>query len=375
VADVWEARFRLSGVGAFGGLRPARWRELCVAQIPVGRAGLVGGAGSAPLPDFEQAPFGAVLGGPCGWWSSCSGCLGSAVHSITERKFGAMNHDHAVSSARAGDFGRRASSLLAAVTLISLGACSSINPMAVEARFNSVGGAIQPLRLPDPDSEDVHRRGLSLRIDSQLAQEDSEFSSRFAAALRQASDGRYESMRGVEGKDAQFEIFITEMNESNGFEKSEVGGVAGALAGAGTGLYVARNNPWLGIGAGAFGGYLLGELLFGENRDAFIYQVEFRQRTSAAGRLDFDDVAENSGSQGIGGMGDDEIHMAAMRVQKSVDKAVFDTTTNVAREVRYFGILVDGGALSGKDARRAEARRIMLERVPGWLMGGQAVAF
>jgi hypothetical protein len=285
-----------------------------------------------------------------------------------------MNHDHAVSSARAGDFGRRASSLLAAATLISLGACSSINPMAVEARFDSVGGAVQPLRLPDPDSEDVHRRGLSLRIDSQLAQEDSEFASRFAAALRQASDGRYESMRDVEGKDPQFEIFITEMSESSGFDESEIGGVAGALAGAGVGLAVA-SDPWLGIGAGSLSGYLLGELLFGENRDAFIYQVEFRQRTSAAGRLDFDDVAENSGSQGIGGMGDDEIHMAAMRVQKSVDKAVFDTTTNVAREVRYFGILVDGGALSGKDARRAEARRIMLERVPGWLMGGQAVAF
>ena len=102
----------------------------------------------------------------------------------------------------------RSASLVACATLFLLAGCETLSrPFTSEAKFGSVGGSLSPRRLPDPDPEDVHLGGLSVRIDSGLASEDAEFIPNFVEALRAASGGRYKSMRDVD-KQPQFETIL-----------------------------------------------------------------------------------------------------------------------------------------------------------------------
>ncbi len=287
-----------------------------------------------------------------------------------------MERESAFDSAAAGAFGGRVAFAAASMLLLTLGSCQSINPMRTDGSVGTVGGALQPLRLPDPDSASVHLGGLALRVDSPLVSGDPGFGARFAASLRDAAGDRYRSMRGVEGKEPQFEIYITEMGESSGFDKNQMAAVLGAAAGGGAGYALGGDNRFWAAASGAAIGGILAPFLFGETQEVFAYAVEFRQRTSAEGGFGFEESSLDRGAQGFGVVDSEQaIAMAASRVQSAVQQTTFEAKTNIAREVRYFAISVKGGALTSEDERRAEARRLMLERVPSWLMGGRPIDF
>lgn len=248
-------------------------------------------------------------------------------------------------------------------------ACGSFDPTAVTARLDCLGGAVQPMLLPGPDSSVVHPRGLALRIESSLAREDPDFGARLASALRASSVRHYDSMEGVDDKHPHFEICIIEVSASAGPESNDASGVICALSGADVCRRVARSNPWHDLAVALASGDARRVTAIERACQAFVYRVEFRQRTCEGGGalLGLDVEREPEGVMTVGYS--DVVRTAAMRAKRSVRSATFDRDANVAKVVRHFGILVTGGVLASDDAYRAEARRVMLDRVPGWLMG------
>jgi hypothetical protein len=271
-------------------------------------------------------------------------------------------------------FHRACAALAAAVLAITLASCGSMNPTAVSVRLDCLGGAVQPLLMPRPEPEAVHARGLALRIESPLLQGDPGFVDRLAAALHQVSPRHYATMQGAGDKEPQFEICITEMRFSAGLENNEAAGVICALSRSRCCRRTARDGAWSELAAAMCASEPNGPMNLGRSQCAFVYRVEFRQRTRAGtdGYISRSLAPDEDPAASAGDL--DSVGLAAMRVRRALETVDYDPSNGVAKVVRHFGILVDGGLLSTEDACRGEVRRIVLERVPAWLMCGKHVS-
>lgn len=262
-----------------------------------------------------------------------------------------------------------ASLLFAAVAAT---ACSSLaRPFSgPDADFSGAGGAISP---DDdlPPAETCLPKGLRISIDSSLM--DETFRGQLVEKLRAASGGRYASMKG-ETKDPQFELLVTEMTNNDKFEPSTVGAIVGGLGGAAGG---AAADKWSGRGAaiGGVAGAAVGWLAFSKQQDTWAFEVKFKQRTSAEGHGKLQQKQENKTNSGGAQTGNTGLTAGGGSLNDQVKNVSFDVKSNCAVQTRYFAVAVEGGAFSTQDGRKEAARKMLLDRLPGWLMGGHAVDF
>lgn len=84
-----------------------------------------------------------------------------------------------------------------------------------------------------------------------------------------------------------------------------------------------------------------------------------RNETSSGGSL--------QGNTGVGSGGS-----SANDQTKVVD---WDVASNCAVQTRYFAVAVEGGAFSTEAGRAEAAKAVLLDRLPGFLMGGNVVDF
>jgi len=251
-------------------------------------------------------------------------------------------------------------------------ACSSLaRPFTgPDADFSGAGGAITPDDdLPQP--ENCVPKGLRIAIDSSLM--DDAFKAQLAEKMRAASGGRYASMRG-ETKDAQYELIVTEMTNNDKFEPSTVGAIVGGLGGAAGG---AAADKWsvrgaaIGGVAGAAGGWLL----FSKQQDTWAFEVKFKQRTSAEGHGRLQQKQANNTNSGGAQTGNTGLRAGGGSLNDQVKTVTFDVKSNTAVQTRYVAVAVEGGAFSTEAGRKEAAQKVLLERLPGYLMGGVAVDF
>jgi len=259
-----------------------------------------------------------------------------------------------------------------AVLLLSSGCSTLARPFSgPEAQFSPAGGALVPDEdLPPP--EDAVVGGLRVTINSELMNE--EFRPKLLEELRRKAAGRYKSMVG-ETKPPQFEIVITEMTESNGFDTSTIGAVAGGLAGAGTGIAVDQNNRTRGGVVGGAGGALAGAFFFGEQQNGWAFEVIFKQRTSAEGAKKIDTNSRSGTNSGGSLAGTTGVLSGGSGLQERVTSTSFDVTSNTSVTTRYFAVACQGGVFSSDAGRAEAARETLLKRVSDWLMGGADVGF
>lgn len=259
--------------------------------------------------------------------------------------------------------------LLAAAVSTS---CSSLaRPFTgPDAEFTGAGGAISP---DDdlPPAEDCVPKGLRITIDSTLM--DEEFRGELVSKLRETSGGRYVSMRGQQGE-PQFELQVTEMTNNDKFEPSTVGAIVGGLGGAAGGA--AADKRWRSRGAtiGGIGGAAAGWLLFSEQQNIWAFEVKFKQRTSAEGSGQINQRQSNETGSG-GNVQGNAGAFGGSSVEEQTKRVTFDVTSNTAVQTRYFAVAVEGGAFSTEGGRADAAKALLLERLPGFLMGGNVVDF
>lgn len=239
-----------------------------------------------------------------------------------------------------------------------------------DAEFSGVGGAIGP----DDDlplSDTCVPKGLRVTIDSSLM--DAAFRGQLVDQLRSTSGGRYASVRD-EKKDPQFELLVTEMTNNKNFELSKVGAIVGGLGG---GVGGAAADRWGGRGAviGGLAGAAGGWLLFSKQQDTWAFEVKFKQRTSAAGHATIQQKQIHGTHSGGGLTGNTGVGAAGSSLNEQVKNVDFEVASNTAVQTRYFAVAVEGGAFSTVEGRKEAARKVLLERLPSYLMGGNVVDF
>lgn len=250
--------------------------------------------------------------------------------------------------------------------------CSSLaRPFSgPDAEFSGAGGAISPDEdLPVADH--CVPKGLRVTIDSSLM--DADFRGQLVDKLRSTSGGRYVSVRD-EAKEPQFELLVTEMTNNKNFEFSKIGAIVGGLGGAAGG---AAADRWRGRGAviGGLTGAAGGWLLFSKQQDTWAFEVKFKQRTSAAGHGTIQQKQKHGTNSGGGLTGNTGVVAAGSSLNDQVKSVDFEVASNTAVQTRYFAVAVEGGAFSTVDGRKEAARKVLLERLPSFLMGGNVVDF
>lgn len=257
--------------------------------------------------------------------------------------------------------------------LLAATACSTLaRPFTgPDADFSGAGGAIQP----DDDlpcAENAVPKGLRVSIDSSLM--DDEFRAQLAEQMRAAAGGRYVSMRG-ETREPQFELLITEMTNNDKFEPSTVGAIVGGLGGAAGGA--AADSRWRSRGAviGGAAGAGVGWLAFGKQQNVWAFEIKFKQRTSVEGRGKINQKQGNATASGGGQVGNTGMAAGGGSVSDATKTVAFDVTSNTAVQTRYVAVAVEGSSFSTESGRKEAAKKVLLERLPGYLMGGKVVDF
>lgn len=251
-------------------------------------------------------------------------------------------------------------------------ACSTLGRpfTGPDAEFSGAGGAI----TPDDDlpvSDTCVPKGLRVTLDSSLM--DEAFRGQLVDKLRSTSGGRYVSVRD-ETKEPQFELLVTEMTNNDKFQPSTVGAIVGGLGG---GVGGAAADRWGGRGAviGGVAGAAAGWLLFSKQQDTWAFEVKFKQRTSAVGHGKIQQKQAHSTHSGGGLTGKTGVGAGGSSLNDQVKNVDFDVASNTAVQTRYFAVAVEGGAFSTDDGRKEAARKVLLERLPSFLMGGNVVDF
>jgi len=240
-----------------------------------------------------------------------------------------------------------------------------------DADFSGAGGAI----TPDDDlpcAANCVPKGLRIAIDSTLM--DEQFRGELVDKLRTAAGGRFTSMRGQEGE-PQYELMVTEMTNNDEFEPSTVGAIVGGLGGAGAGAAIDPRWRTRGAAIGAAGGAAAGWLLFSKQQNLWAFEIKFKQRTSAEGRGRIDARQEHNTNSGGGLAGNTGVSSAGGSLNEQTKTVQFDVTSNTAVQTRYVAVAVEGGAFSTESGRSEAAKKLLLERLPGFLMGGNVVDF
>lgn len=267
----------------------------------------------------------------------------------------------------------RFSWLPAALAASLLASCSTLaRPFTgPDADLSFTGGAL----IPDDDlprAEGVVPNGLRISITSELINDETR--ARLLEVLKAKAGTRYASMRG-ETDPPQFELIITEMSENNDFDTNTIGAVAGAVIGGGTGVAVDRNSRVRGGVVGAAAGAAAGAFFFGEQQNAWAFEVLFKQRTSAEGAKQINTRSESGTSSGGSLAGTTGVVSGGDALQERTSQTSFDVTSNTAVSTRYFAVSSVGGVFSSEDGRKDAAREEIIKKLGDYLMGGGDIGF
>ncbi|MFO1077224.1 MAG: hypothetical protein U1E73_05805 [Planctomycetota bacterium] len=265
--------------------------------------------------------------------------------------------------------------LLASTILVAAlsTACSTLGrPFSgPDADFSGAGGAISP----DDDlpvAQNCVPKGLRIAIDSTLM--DTDFRTQLSGKLRETAGGRFVSMRDQTG-DPQYELIVTEMTNNDKFEPSKVGAIVGGLSGGVGGAVADKRWRARGAAIGAVAGAAAGWLLFSKQQNLWAFEVKFKQRTSAEGRGKIKQNQRNETSSGGSLQGNTGVGSGGSSANDQTKVVDWDVASNCAVQTRYFAVAVEGGAFSTEAGRAEAAKAVLLDRLPGFLMGGNVVDF
>lgn len=240
---------------------------------------------------------------------------------------------------------------------------------APKAKLESAGAIDLEKSIPQANPETVALGEIQLRINSSLL--DDESKQTLAANLRTASGGL--TSWKTRDKKPEYRILITQMNSADEWNASGMGAVLGAGVGIGAGVAIADDN-YQGATVGGVGGAAAGAIVFGEQKDRWVFSVAVYRRTTEGTVRNRVDSLQNQNVDFSGGVNGDTYSLGS---NTSGSGASTDFNFEADEFPAFFSavLTVDSGTFHSSAKAEAAAREVLAKELPKMIFGGEEIDF